>query len=471
MVCRLRQLEAEGKLHPLYPPVSLGSALKIAAAARRLNSSHGRGGSGKPTRQLRAKSALPRVNLPDQQTSGGLAPPPGALKRSNSVSGVFIDVPASKGPGRPGSAGVLVPGRTSPGPPSVVVNGVHKDGSGPVGGGRGAADPRQSSRLQVNGGGGVGRQGARATKSSPNFLQLQQNSSSSSSMDSQQSKGSGPQQQQQHQQQQQGRTATVDAQPSKSQSWNSVNGHHPTPPPDPSRFSRKPSVSTVHSRAATSHSHAPFSSHVATEKEARERGGAGEEAPGVSTTTPRFQYTGPGERSTSFLGLHDDTVDDLGEDLFAERRAELLEEEQYRAAAITKRKDRFLKDIDQYLREHPPLTATLPKPPATKKDNQRGGESGGGPGVDGLSSAMYRRRRVEFDSNPTYLPEADYREKLMGLWRDMNKCRYLRVPDEMIDLSGINTLASDTMRLFQVLKHREVDAVPGAWTEWCQGKV
>jgi hypothetical protein len=50
-------------------------------------------------------------------------------------------------------------------------------------------------------------------------------------------------------------------------------------------------------------------------------------------------------------------VDDLGEDLFEERRQELLEEEQYRAAAINKKKDRFLQDIDRYLKENPPLRA------------------------------------------------------------------------------------------------------------------
>ena len=79
---------------------------------------------------------------------------------------------------------------------------------------------------------------------------------------------------------------------------------------------------------------------------------------------------------------------------------------------------------------------------------------------------MFRRRRVEFDpAAPTHLPEHEYKARLMGLWRDMNKCRYLRVPDERIDLSGINTLASDTMRLFQVLRHRQGEPVTNAWAE------
>ena len=61
-------------------------------------------------------------------------------------------------------------------------------------------------------------------------------------------------------------------------------------------------------------------------------------------------------------------------------------------------------------------------------------------------------RKVEFNTSPTCFSEADYQERLMSLWHDMNKCRYLRVPDEMIDLSGFNTLVSDNMKMLHVLK-------------------
>ena len=86
-------------------------------------------------------------------------------------------------------------------------------------------------------------------------------------------------------------------------------------------------------------------------------------------------------------------------------------------------------------------------------------------GGEGVHGELFRRRRVEFDNSPTYLPESDYRDRLMGLWRDMNKCRYLRVPDEMIDLSGINTLATDTMKLLQAIKHRDMQPLSNAWVE------
>ncbi|KAK7116513.1 hypothetical protein V1264_002180 [Littorina saxatilis] len=485
---KLRRLESEGKLHPMYPPVSLGSALKIAAAARRLHSSHAKPQPAPPTR---AKSALPRFNLPGH-APGTSTPPPGALKRSNSVTGVFIDAPPPRGVTRPGSASVTI-GRTSPTPEARVSSGVIKKGTRDIlAAERGqASDSRLGSRLQVNGGGvarigasGVGRPGSSEVTMpesrgvprpgsnglrvpTPSHLQQQNGiSSSSSSMDSHVSKRSNVHP----------HSATTPVtdhhHPKRPDSHIGVNGHgygllHAHGQADAAR-SRRNSSSTGHSRATTSHSHAPFSSHVATEKEAREREENGEEAPGGQhglATTPRSHHSAA-DRNASTAGLSDDTVDDLGEDLHAERRAELLEEEQYRATVINKRKDRFLLDIDRYLKENPPLRS-LPITP--KASPQEGGADNGEAqeldAVAALGGALFRRRRVEFDSHPTYLPEVDYKDRLMGLWRDMNKCRYLRVPDEMIDLSGVNTLATDTMKLYQALKHSEVEALPSAWGE------
>ncbi|XP_076443551.1 uncharacterized protein LOC143282019 [Babylonia areolata] len=447
----LRQLEAEGKLQPMYPAVSLGSAIKIAAAARRLNSSH----RTTPARQLRAKSAQPRVNLPDH--NGGLAPPPGILKRSNSVTGVFVDVPPPPAGCRPGSASVAVGGSSRP---STALS-AHRGAEGHSAGA--AVSPKLSETTKPNGnnnklcaGTASERPGSRGlTRPSPAQTQVQQNgTSSSSSMDSQHSKGSTPSPHQAHK-----HPADGPQQGRKPSPVITVNGHRNK---DGDR-TRRSSAATSHSRTTTSHSHshAPFSSHVATEKEAREREDGVREGGGVSVATPRSHH----DRTSSFLSVQDDLVDDLGEDLFAERRAELLEEEQYRAAVISRRKDRFLRDIDQYLKDNPPLTP-MTRPVLDKAKGQGGGGGGGGgEGVDALSGALFRRRRVEFNARPTYLPEQDYKERLMGLWRDMSKCRYLRVPDERIDLSGINTLATDTMRLFQVLKHREVEPLANAWTE------
>ena len=450
---RLRQLESEGKLRPMYPPVSLSSALKIAAAARRLRSSSST--HGRPAAPTRAKSALPRVNLPDQGHS--FNPQPGLLKRSNSVTGVFIDVPSPRGDARPGSAAVSV-GRSTP-TPGLAVNGGErsKDGNAATATMNSLfTDSKHGSgcRLQAGAGAAVGRPGSSGLRASSS--QLQQNGFSSSSMDSHQSKRSGSQQHH-------GVAAvSVECQRLKRpESHSSVTEHCQADPTRPMRNS----ASTSHSRAHASHCHAPFSSHVATEKEAREREekGVGSERLGHVVTTPRPPY-GSREKNSSFVGINDDTVDDLGEDLFAERRAELLEEEQYRAAAIAKRKDRFLKDIDLYLREHPPLRVEPVTSKASAQDEAAAAATAAS-GGEGVHGELFRRRRVEFESSPTYLPESDYRDRLMGLWRDMNKCRYLRVPDEMIDLSGINTLATDTMKLLQAIKHRDMQPLSNAWVE------
>ncbi|KAL8582314.1 hypothetical protein ACOMHN_037071 [Nucella lapillus] len=543
----LRRLEAEGKLQPMYPAVSLGSALKIAAAARRLHSSNRAGGPRGPPR---AKSAMPRVSLPDPSRGPAGPPPPGVLKRSNSVTGVFIDAPLPRTEGRPGSARVAAGSTPSSSRPSTVgsaagkgvdglptrpdnmtvrvvnghstrsdnmtvrvVNGHPTRSDNPSTGrgvnghatrsdnpntGRGVnghftqtdnptlstgvrsmnVHPTRSDNPAVRGVNGnstrtdnmtvtepkmdisKGRAGSGGS-GKPSFRGISRltssplhiDTSSLSSMDSshQNWKGSvspSPSKLQ------------VDSQPSRrSSSVLTVNGHR-----EGTARSRKTSAATSHSKATTAHSHAPFTSHVATEKEAQEREENGREGDGGVMVTPRSQAISA-ERTPSFLGVQDDLVDDLGEDLFAERRAKLLEKEQCRAAAIARRKVRFLQDIDQYLKEHPtlcPASATTARPAPAKA---RGQEDKGQDDADVFNSGVFRRRRVEFSTSPTYLPEQDYRERLMGLWRDMSKCRYLRVPDDMIDLSGINTLASDTMRLFQVLKHREVQPLSNAWAE------
>nr|KAG5695515.1 hypothetical protein BaRGS_008018 [Batillaria attramentaria] len=454
-ISKLRQLEAEGKLRPMYPPVCLGNAMKIAAAARRLNSSHGR--RSQPL--SRAKSALPRVNVPGNgpRSQSSIAPPPGNLRRSNSVTGVFMDVPPPRNGHRPGSASEVV-GRTTPAPEIRVTSTSGSKTAGPkpviVNGKTG--DARHNGvHLRVD---GVGKRPSSSGVRQPSNQSQHQNqnqhllsNSSSSSMDSSGSK--------------------------RPSSKASLAGHASS---DKSKHNPRLSASTTHSRVPqNSHSRAPFSSHVVTEKEARERAEEGEEqGPGEvnghaanngSTPRPPHSY----DRKSSFASLNDDTMDSaLGEDLYAERRAELLEEEQYRSASITRRKDAFLKEVDRYLREHPPLSVTMAARSlalSQKNSPEEQAEEGDDENADkGLGAALFRRRRplrVEFDATPTYMPEDNYRERLMGLWRDMNKCRYLRVPEEMIDLSGINTLAADTMKLFQVIKQQDMEPLSNAWKE------
>ena len=58
-------------------------------------------------------------------------------------------------------------------------------------------------------------------------------------------------------------------------------------------------------------------------------------------------------------------------------------------------------------------------------------------------------RRRQLESTLNFGQNSERKEEV---WKDVNKCRYLRVPEEMIDLSGIVTLAKDQMKLFDCMK-------------------
>ena len=62
-----------------------------------------------------------------------------------------------------------------------------------------------------------------------------------------------------------------------------------------------------------------------------------------------------------------------------------------------------------------------------------------------------------FGNFPTAMSEEKYEEKLQALWKDMNKCRYLRLADDKIDLSGVNTLVKDQMKLFRSIKQQKLN--------------
>ncbi|XP_041361579.1 uncharacterized protein LOC121377584 [Gigantopelta aegis] len=192
---------------------------------------------------------------------------------------------------------------------------------------------------------------------------------------------------------------------------------------------------TCTSGYVTLHSHSPFSSHSAAEKDA------------ARLMTEPFR---PQREMKSFPC--DESIDsNFGDDLYEERRQELLEDELSRAAELEIRKNRFLKSVDNYLHVAP--STLLPKDLFQKQDSKRPAT------VDSQTETiadngrlLTRRLRVDFDETPTYLPEEEYRKRLLDLWTDMNKCRYLRVPDELIDLSGIRTLATEQIRLFDSLR-------------------
>ncbi|KAL8590829.1 hypothetical protein ACOMHN_064166 [Nucella lapillus] len=517
---QLRTLEDEGKLHPTHPSVNLGSALKIAATHRRLHPSH-----------LRPPSTpgghrTPLYPTPTPATNG--QPPPQRLKRSNSVTGVFIDVPQSAySDHRPQSASVTLNGRTAQLNPAVsskratnggaVVSGSPVNITSSLGKGEengreksvqsrdstvtpDQREPLQTSTVHAQQHNPSEHNQPRPTTASsahsvtcqsggpPSRMSSAHNvtnqsrglsrGSSAHNVTSQSgglSRGSSA-----HNvtSQSGGLSRGSSAHNVTSQSGGLSRGssaHNVTSQSGGiSRGSSAHNVtsqsgglsrgSSAHnvtsqsggpSRSSSAFVRTPFSSHTAREKAVVEGEGGGRRQSSdlIVGLSPRSRYSSMDKESTFLALLQDDSMDDLDQELFQERREELIEEEQLRQVSLTKRKDRFLKDLDNYLHDHPP-PSIIPRRhgSARKVTPVRKNEA---EGEEELPEAMFRRRRVDFDLNPTCLPETDYRQRLQGLWKDMNKCRYLRMSDDLLDLSGVNTLATDNLKLYTVLKKQD----------------
>ncbi|XP_067667207.1 uncharacterized protein [Haliotis asinina] len=349
----LRQLEADGKLRPAYNSVNISGALKIAAASRRLKFQ-------RPLRD-RASSAHPRLTGHNEGTSQTTPTLPG-LRRSNSVTGVFIDAPASDVTRRRLSVDVI-PNNDKPRPFSAFTIG-------------------QSNAHETNGDEVNKRP---ATSTCVGF----------------------------------DKTKLIVSRPTTGASYNNV---------------------------SHGHTHSPFSSHSQAEKDAR--------APSASLNRRQ-------SRELKSMYPSDDSIDsNLGDDLYEERRQELLEEELARAEELELRKEEFLLKIDEYLRRTSPLEE-VDEVAITKAESLKSLIVGERVSSAKIGKRLTKRRqvKVDFDHTPTFLHEADYRRRLFNLWTDMNKCRYLRVPEELIDLSGIQTLAKDQMLLFEVLRKAEQESL------------
>ncbi|KAH9500054.1 hypothetical protein Btru_076488 [Bulinus truncatus] len=358
-ITELQELELQGKLRPLYGDCS-GSAIKIAAATRRLNLSNSRTSSRRTTR-----SALPRITLDTERKearSKSAVLAQGTVKRCNSVTGVFTDAPAPNlKRERPVSA--------------FVPQTFHSTPSGPT------------------------------QRNNNNTEHLREES------------------------------LNTDVTTKKLNLSVSQNLMHP-------------SGTSLTVRALSASTHSQFSSHVTPDARA-----------GLTTA--------PANYSRRHSSMSSDSIySNLGNNFHEERRQELLEEESLRAATLDKRTKRFLQNVDTFLQKNIPLSIS---PTTTENDppsrNYVMKSTSNDPYSTGPSVKYHRRRGmgVEFDDTPTYFPESNYKEKLMTLWKDMNKCRYLRVSDDKIDLSGINTLVKDQMKMFDKLKQTDRPPLKEAW--------
>ncbi|KAK0051291.1 hypothetical protein Bpfe_019237 [Biomphalaria pfeifferi] len=352
----LQSLEGQGKLKPLYGDCS-GSAIKIAAASRRLNLGNSRASSRRSVR-----SALPRITFHSDESDLRCRTAPERIQRSNSVTGVFIEAPVQRLKlERPATA--FTPQNFN------VVNR--------------SPTPKPSSGSEV--------------------LRDEDNANHEESKK---------------------RNMVV-----KETALNSGR----------SSISRSLSASQHHQ----------FSSHVTNDARA-----------GLSTAPAQYN------RSRRYSHMSNDSIEsNLGVNIYQERRQELLEEENQRAATLEKRTKHFLQNVDTFLQKNIPLLPAQIENESLSHSTDIKANSKD-PYSSDLTTVKYHRRRgmgVEFDDTPTYFPESNYKEKLMTLWKDMNKCRYLRVPDEKIDLSGINTLVKDQMKMFEKLKQADRPPLREAW--------
>jgi hypothetical protein len=309
-IVTLKQLEADGKLKNTSNTVNLGSALKIAAAAKRLKLQS----TPRPV-----TSVLPHLHTREntEMSFSRHQTVPFSLKRSNSVTGVFIDAPDQDKNER----------RNSISGPSLRPFSV--------------ANVRQSNIQSSD-----DNKLERAITANP--IVRDKSVSRCDTKTSQRVKSSMP-------------------------------------------------------------SHSPYSSHSAMEKEQR-------------SNPPN------GDVKTPFLS--DDIESNLGDDLFEERRQELLEDEKLSYQDIEHKTKDFLTRLREYLKENPITRLEEEEIPIINVSDALDGP----PEVEELlqSAGKKKRKRLLPNRSPlemrSFPNDEAYQKKLGELWKDMYKCRYLRIP-------------------------------------------
>lgn len=341
-IVNLKQLEADGKLRNTSNTVNLGSALKIAAAAKRLKL------QSAPRPVTSVLPTLPAREYTDVSFTRHQTVPFN-LKRSNSVTGVFIDAPDENN------------------------NNERRNSiSGP------SLRPFSVANIQATSNNSIDNNKLeRAITANP--IIREKSLSRSDTKTSQRAKSSMP-------------------------------------------------------------AHSPYSSHSANANEKEQR------------NNPTN-----GDVKTPFLS--DDIESNLGDDLFEERRQELLEDEKTTYEDIELKTKDFLYRLDNYLKENPLARLDEEEIPIFNVSDALNGLPETEERVQ--SAGLKKRKRLLPHRSPlemrAFPNDEAYQKKLGELWKDMYKCRYLRIPDERIDLSGITTLAKDQMRLYTYLRETEAD--------------
>ena len=149
--------------------------------------------------------------------------------------------------------------------------------------------------------------------------------------------------------------------------------------------------------------------------------------------SPSMKYASARRKSSFSLGSFDK---DMAREKVEEARQDLMEEEQIKVEELAERQKTFLQKVNKWVEENPALITTGNNNAVNEAGNTKGKPKiKTSSGLDGSG----RRFSLRIDPNP-FLNKKDQ-------WKDLNKCRYLRLADDKMDLSGVNTLAKDQIRI------------------------
>ncbi len=149
--------------------------------------------------------------------------------------------------------------------------------------------------------------------------------------------------------------------------------------------------------------------------------------------SPTSRFASARRKSSFSLGSFDK---DMAREKVEEARQDLMEEEQVKIEELAERQKSFLQKVNKWVEENPALLTTGNNNAVNEAKNSKGKPKiNTSAGLDGSG------RRFSLRNEPSpFLNKKDQ-------WKDLNKCRYLRLADDKMDLSGVNTLAKDQIRM------------------------
>ncbi|XP_029646565.1 uncharacterized protein LOC115220559 [Octopus sinensis] len=131
----------------------------------------------------------------------------------------------------------------------------------------------------------------------------------------------------------------------------------------------------------------------------------------------------------------------FGENQFEEKRKRCLQSEVNKCKDLNEKTKKFIDNMNSFISASEKHTR-LYLNKASKDDTMFR------KGVLSPKNKHLRKAQQAIHFNPVVQTEWGHQEKPIEVWKDLNKCRYLRVSDDAIDLSGVVTLAKDHMKQF-----------------------